>query len=96
MIDLPKDQLETVSRIIAEHVPGCEVRVFGSRVKGSAKPWSDLDVALVGAGKLDLLTVAGVREALEESDLPVRVDILDWHSISPEFRAVIEEGFEVL
>lgn len=96
MIDLPKDQLETVSRIIAEHVPGCEVRVFGSRVGGGAKPWSDLDVALVGSAKLDLLTVAGVREALEESDLPIRVDLLDWHSISPEFRSVIEERYEVL
>lgn len=96
MIDLKADQLGAVSRIIGEHVPDCEVRVFGSRVRGTAKPWSDLDVALVASGQLDMITMANIREAFEESDLSIRVDVLDWHAISPEFQAVINDCFEVL
>jgi len=30
------------------------------------------------------------------SDLPFRVDILDWNAISPEFKKVIEQGYEVI
>ena len=37
-----------------------------------------------------------LKEAFQESDLPIRVDLVDWHRISPEFRTVIEGAFEVL
>jgi hypothetical protein len=37
-----------------------------------------------------------LKEALQESTLPIRVDVLDWNSISEEFRGVIEEGYGVL
>lgn len=93
MIDLPSSQLETVKRILTKHVPGCEVRVFGSRVRGNAKPWSDLDVAIVAESMLDKQTLYALQEAFDESDLPIRIDVLDWHAISPEFQAVIHEGF---
>jgi len=35
-------------------------------------------------------------EAFQESGLPFRVDVLDWHAISPEFRQVIKRKYEVL
>lgn len=36
------------------------------------------------------------KEALQESTLPIQVDVLDWNSISKEFRGVIENGYEIL
>ena len=96
MIDLSPAQLELVKRILGEHVPSCEVRVFGSRIKQTAKAWSDLDLAIVGSAKLEQHTLYDLREALEESTLPIRVDVLDWHAISPEFQAVINAGYEVV
>jgi DNA-directed RNA polymerase beta subunit len=40
--------------------------------------------------------LAALKEAFQESDLAFRVDVLDWHALSPEFRGVIERaGFEV-
>lgn len=96
MIDLPPAQLERVKRILSEHVPRCEVRVFGSRIKRTAKAWSDLDLAVVGEERLEPQVLFQLKEAFEESDLPIRVDVLDWHSISPEFRAVVETEYEVL
>lgn len=94
MIDVPPEHLETVKRILAEHVPDCEVRAFGSRVTGTAKDYSDLDLAIVCDDKLDPDTLRLLREAFEESDLPFRVDVVDWHAISPEFRAVVDTRYE--
>ncbi|VGO11676.1 hypothetical protein PDESU_00221 [Pontiella desulfatans] len=96
MIDLPQEQLETVRRILSGHVHGAEIRVFGSRVQGNAKPWSDLDLVIIGNKKLELGALGDLREAFEESDLPIRIDVLDWHSISSEFRKVIQARFELL
>ena len=93
MIDLRPDHLHTVERILAEHVPGCEVRAFGSRAAWTAKDYSDLDLAVVGEGPLDWRTLGRLKEAFEESDLPMRVDVLDWHAISESFREVIERDY---
>ena len=41
-------------------------------------------------------TLRHLKEAFEESDLPFRVDVLDWNETSREFQKVIEKGFEVI
>jgi len=96
MIDANPNQLETVTRILAVHVPDCEVRAFGSRVTWTAKDYSDLDLVVVGERALDLGTLSRLKEAFEESDLPFRVEVLDWHAIGSAFRKVIEKRYEVV
>lgn len=96
MIEMSATQREWVLAILAARVPECEVRAFGSRVTGKAKPYSDLDLAVVGACALDADTFRRLREDFEESELPFRVDVLDWHSISEEFRRIVDQHFEVL
>lgn len=96
MIDLAPEQLAIVRRLLATHVPECEVRAFGSRVTGKAKPYSDLDIALLGPARLPIGRLAALREALQESELSIRVDVLDWHAISEAFRSVIANQFELL
>ena len=93
-IDLNPNHLATVKAILAEHVPECEVRAFGSRATWTARDYSDLDLAIVGEGPLDWRTMSQLREAFEESDLPMRVDILDWHTISESFGKVIERDYQ--
>ena len=96
MIDLAPEYLEKVRAILRQHVPQCEVRAFGSRVSWTAKDYSDLDLAVVCSGKLNDDTLNRLKEAFEESDLPFRVDVLDWHATSPEFQKVIEKQYEVI
>ncbi|MBI2981065.1 MAG: nucleotidyltransferase domain-containing protein [Deltaproteobacteria bacterium] len=96
MIDLSPRHLKTVCRILAEAIPGYEVRVFGSRVTGTAKPHSDLDLAVVADHPLDLKTLSRLHEAFEESDLPIRVDLIEWNRVSGEFREVIEKNHEII
>ena len=95
-IDLNPNHLEIVERILTEHVPECEVRAFGSRATWTARDYSDLDLAVVGDGPLHWRTLSRLREAFEESRLPMRVDVLDWHDISQSFQEVIQRDYVVL
>ncbi len=97
MIDVAPEHLEMVLALLSNYLPECEVRVFGSRFSGTAKPYSDLDLAVVGQNRLDWRILAELKEAFQESELPFRIDLLDWNAISDEFRTVIEKsGYEVI
>lgn len=90
------DHLRLVLELLAEQVPELEVWAFGSRVHGRPKQHSDLDLALVGQEPLDLDRLVRLSLAFEESDLPFRVDLVDWSTASPAFRACIERQHEVV
>jgi len=96
MIDLEKKYQDAIKRILAEHVPGCEVRVHGSRAKGTARKYSDLDLVVKGNGPVDQQKMDALRDALSESDLPIMVDVLDWYAISDGFREMIKKEYEVV
>ena len=96
MINISPQELAIVRQLIDGAFPDVEVRLFGSRHKGIVKPYSDLDIVLVGEQKLDWLEVSRLREAFAESELPYRVDLLDWFAISPAFQQVIAQGYTVI
>ena len=96
MLDLTPGQLEIVKAILAAHLPGREVRAFGSRVHGGAGEFSDLDLVVVTDTPLDFGLLGRLRDAFSESDLPFKVDVLDWATTSPDFRARIDELCEVV
>ena len=97
MINITESQRATIMDILRRFVPASEIRVYGSRISGKIKPWSDIDIAILGPDIYPLGILAETRDAFQESDLPFRVDIQDWHRISKEFQSVIEEkGFELM
>ena len=95
-IDIGRDELDTVRHILHEHAPRLEVRAFGSRVSWTARKTSDLDLALMTEQPLDIARMAELRDAFTESDLPFRVDIVDWASTSDNFRQLINCDYVVL
>jgi predicted nucleotidyltransferase len=95
MIDVDPVHLQTIRRVFAEQVPGCEVRVFGSRINGTAKKYSDLDVAVVARERMTRDAFCRLKEAFEMSDLPFRVDVVEWNALSAEFKGVIQAKYEV-
>ena len=96
MIDLSPRYLSTVLDLLREHVPDCDVRAFGSRVTWTANEHSDLDLTICGTTPLSPLVLQRLKEAFDESDLPIRVDLLDWHRLSKKFRALVHQSSEVL
>lgn len=91
----PKE-LHIVKQILQKNVPQFEVWAFGSRVKGSARPYSDLDLAIISQAPLDFLTLANLSEDFSRSDLPWKVDIVDWATTSNNFREIICEQYQVI
>jgi predicted nucleotidyltransferase len=90
-MDILPEHLEIVKNILTEIVPDIEVFAFGSRVTGPAKEHSDLDLLLKGKGIIDKTVMRKLKTAFEDSDLPFRVDVLDWTSTKKGFREMIEK-----
>ena len=91
MISITPQELEIVRTILRRHVPDRQVKVFGSRARGTARPYSDLDLAIMGAESLPLSTLASLAEDFTESDLPYKVDIVVWADIGESFRRAIRQ-----
>lgn len=88
-LDLAPRHLEMVLDILKRRVPDREVWAFGSRVTGRARRYSDLDLAVIGEERLPLRLEADLKDDFEESDLPIRVDVVDWAAASPEFQEIV-------
>jgi predicted nucleotidyltransferase len=89
-VDLSPDHRRIVLDILGANLPqGSQVWVFGSRATGRARPYSDLDLAIDAGRPLTLDEHAILREAFSDSDLPYRVDFIDWHAIDDRFRRLI-------
>jgi type I restriction enzyme, S subunit len=89
-IDIRPDLWVIVRDILHRNVPDYDVWAFGSRAKGRAKRYSDLDLAVISERPLPLRISAQLAEDFSESDLPWRVDVVDWATTSPVFREIIE------
>ncbi len=95
-IDLTLRDLEVVQRILREHVPEVEVRAFGSRVAGTARKTSDLDLALMTHEPLPTMRMVDLKDAFTESDLPFLVDIVDWALTQEAFRKIVKKHYVVV
>ncbi len=92
LIDARPDHLEIIRAIMHRHVPERKVWAFGSRVTWTAKAYSDLDLVVLGDEPLDLGVLASLKEDFSESDLPWKVDVVDWASTSESFRKIIRKN----
>lgn len=84
---LESRHLRLLLELLARHVPGTEVRAFGSRVKGTAHEGSDLDL-LLGNPAESMHPVPGLPalvSALQASALPMLVDVHDACRLPPAF-----------
>ena len=90
-IDVSPEQWTTIAGILEKLVPDAEVWAFGSRAKRTARASSDLDLAILVDKPLTLWQLADLSEAFSESDLPFKVDVLDWATTQENFRLIILE-----
>lgn len=89
--------LELVRRIIRAHLAdkGVRVQLFGSRARGDARTWSDIDIAVQAEPVLPAGILSSLREALEESSCLLNVDVVDWNDADAALRESIAcEGIE--
>ena len=94
-IDVTADERRTVLALLNRHLPNTTAWAYGSRVKWTSRPESDLDL-VVFARPEQSAPVAELREAFDESDLPFSVDLFVWDDVPESFRGKIEREHVVL
>jgi type I restriction enzyme S subunit len=95
-LDIKPADVHAVQAILQRYIPAREVWAFGSRVTGNVKPFSDLDLAIIGNDPVPAPILADLKDAFSESDLPFKVDIVDWAETKDNFRKIIEAAYVVV
>lgn len=77
---------------LVRHIAGplpVRIYIFGSQARGAAGFGSDIDVAIerVDQKPLPPGLLTEIRDALDDSNIPERVDVVDWAVVSDGFRA---------
>ena len=91
MIELKPQYIALTQAILSTHLPNAQLQAFGSRTTGRAKTFSDLDLAVLDDLRFTDRELATARYALEESALPIRVDLVRWSQLPESLRGVIEQ-----
>ena len=96
-IDLTPEHHAQVLDIIRRRLPDARIWVYGSRAKGRARRYSDLDLMLDDHGKTIPTRVMGdLDEDFDESNLPIIVDLHDMALTDDSFLYRVRKDFLLL
>lgn len=96
-IDLPEAHQKQVLDIIRARLPDARVWVYGSRAKGGARRYSDLDLMLDDRGREIPWSVLGnLDEDFDESSLPIIVELHDMAATDANFLDRVRKDFLLL
>ncbi len=87
--------LNMLLELIRQHLPQAQIWAYGSRVTSDCHEASDLDLVARNLAEVDqsLPDLFDFQEALVQSNLPIRVDVVDWAQIPEMFQREIERGY---
>ncbi len=85
--------LSFIKQTLRAHLPDPSYRLFlfGSRATGTARRFSDVDVGIEGPKPVSSTILMNVQETLEESDIPFKVDVVDFSQTSDRFRLLAKK-----
>jgi uncharacterized protein len=89
-IQLSEEHLKKIKTILRHYFPTSQIWLFGSRVTGTAKKYSDLDILIkIVEHERATASLIKLKHAFDDSDLPFQIDIVDWDKTSAEFREMV-------
>ncbi|PKL38778.1 MAG: hypothetical protein CVV44_07880 [Spirochaetae bacterium HGW-Spirochaetae-1] len=91
---LGKDKYFLAIRDIIRQTYGFKAHIvlFGSRAAERETAYSDYDIAIISELDDRMKKLFTVKEKLEESNIPFKVDVLDYYSTSNLLRKEIDRG----
>jgi predicted nucleotidyltransferase len=90
MINLQSNEIDILKTILNK--VGIKFYAFGSRVHGTNRKLSDLDLCYKES--LDKKTLIQVKHELTESNLPFFVDLVDCESCDESFKKLLDKDLE--
>lgn len=72
-------ELNSIVGAIVRALPDAAVILFGSRAKGTARRYSDIDLGILSKEPLSIGQLSNIRETVEKAaeDLPYQIDLVD-------------------
>lgn len=79
---------KTLLRIFSKSEEPIEVWAYGSRVNGNAHDGSDLDLVIKSKNERELpfKIYSGLMSQIQDSNIPILVDVKDWYLLPESFR----------
>lgn len=92
MFGLEDRHVDFVKEMLKKHIPNADAKfyIFGSRAKGTNRPYSDVDIAIDCLG-MTLEQKLKLASDFENSTFPYEVDIVDLNTIKENFRNIIKD-----
>ena len=95
-IAVPLPHLNYLLEQLKLYIPTAAVWVFGSRIKGSHRPASDLDLAVLCDKETAHKILPKLNDVFIESNLPFKVQLLDFNRLPPNMQDNIKKNYVVL
>lgn len=65
---------------------GAQLWIFGSRARGDHQKFSDIDILFSVSKKLPEIFLFNIKDSLEESNLPYKVDLVNLENLAKSYR----------
>ena len=92
-LDVEAKHFKEILAILKMHAPNSTVLAFGSRVSFTARPNSDLDLALICDNQTALVSIPRIVGDFQESNIPFRIDVLDYNRVPDNMKKNIDRRF---
>ncbi len=89
-MDLYENQIITIIQSVLNSQP-LEIILYGSRATGKAHSSSDYDIALKSSQLIPRSKLSLIREKMEESNIPYKIDVVDYAVVSSKLQAIIDK-----
>ena len=88
---IDEESKRKIIAVVSALFPSAEIYLFGSRARGTHSQWSDIDIALKENEKISRYAIAEAVSMLEASNMPYKIDIVDFNSVTSDMRESIED-----
>lgn len=79
--------------IIKKYAPHAKIILYGSRARNDAREGSDIDIALDMGEKINDIVMSMIHGDLEESNLPICFDVIDFQAVSERMqKEILKDG----
>jgi predicted nucleotidyltransferase len=79
-IGLDTKTLRKIEQIFAKYLVIEQVKLYGSRAKGTFHPHSDIDLVAIGHD-LNRFIISNILIDLDDSDIPYLIDLQNYHEL---------------
>lgn len=93
---VPLRHVQYILEQIKLYVPEATVWAFGSRVKGSHRPASDLDLAVLCDKETAKRQLPKLNDVFVESDVPFKIQLLDFNRLPENMQQNIKKEFVIV